>query len=1072
MVPSTALCFIFSGLALLKCKKYPDAAASRLQLIMILFVVLLAGARVVELIIGRQFGIEFLVTFWRAQPTGHMSPQTVFGFLIFSAGILALRRSGQRRFALLARTMTLVLLVVGVSASIGYLLNLNIIFENVYDVTGLTWLSLPTAIGMTLLGLGLWSNLYRSEQSGEKISVNQRATQLYRATIIALIVTSVMTGVVGLLFLDRSILEQASENLQQLLQSRRAFIENVIDYHSRHAVLAASNSDLSNAVIRMVERNRDTRAVIRAKNISSILLTQGFRGVGLEQAGRRNVLAGGFLPESIEAVRLHSPTDTELVWDHGYYLRLRISLNRKGNNKSGNEFLILEQAIPELNKLFEEVIHWGETGNMVMCTKQDESLLFCFPHRENSVVSTMPDKYQGEPIPMAYALANQSGIRKLVDYRGRDVLAAYTPVGGTGLGLILRMDLAELYAPAKYELEVALPFMALLVGFGLWLVRMRVKPIIVDLIDAHTSEKNLVQNLEFSNRLRNAILESAAYSIISTDVNGIIITFNHAAERMLWYRAEEMIGKATPEVLHDADEVKERAMSLSHELGYPVKPGFEVFVAKAKQDLQEEREWTYVRKDGSRLPVRLSVTALRDENHVLQGYLGIAYDISEQKRAEEYIRHIALHDVLTGLPNRALLDDRVIMAIEQQRRSKQPFALAMLDIDRFKHINDTMGHHIGDRLLKEFVSRIKSCLRPTDTIARMGGDEFMLLLPETERLEAEHIMGRILETLTYPIDVEVQKVHISSSIGISICPNDGEQLHELMRCADVAMYWVKEHGRNGYKVYSREMDIHGADRLRLDRDLHDALENDGFTLYYQPKVNLKTNTVYGVEALLRMPKASGQLNSPAEFIPLAEETGLIIPIGQWVLKTACRDAIRLQQELDAPISMAVNISPRQFMNGDLVGTVRQVLQTTQMNSAQLELEITESVLMDERIGVSNSLYELRNLGVKIAIDDFGTGYSSLSYLKRFKINKLKIDQSFVRDMTTDSEDAALITAIIAMGHSLNIPVVAEGIETAEQVAFLTANDCDMGQGFFIGRPLPFDELLQWFKKDSHWKLKM
>ena len=639
-----------------------------------------------------------------------------------------------------------------------------------------------------------------------------------------------------------------------------------------------------------------------------------------------------------------------------------------------------------------------------------------------------------------------------------------------GLGLILRMDLAELYAPAKDELIVALPFIALLVGIGLWLVRMRVKPIIQDLIAAYASEKNLVHKLEYSNRLRNAILESAAYSIISTDVNGVILTFNQAAERMLWYRTDEVVGKATPELIHDADEVRERAQSLSHELGYPVKPGFEVFVARAKRDLQEEREWTYVRKDGSRFPVRLSVTALRDENDTLQGFLGIAYDISEQKRVEEYIRHIALHDVLTGLPNRALLEDRVMMAIEEQRRSKLPLALAMVDVDRFKHINDTMGHHIGDRLLKEFVSRVRSCLRPTDTVARMDGDEFMLLLPQTDAEEAEKIMQRILETLTHAIDVEVQNVHITSSIGISICPRDGEHIHELMRCADVAMYWVKEHGRNGYKVYSRDMDMHGADRLRLERDLHDALDNDGFALYYQPKVDLKTNRVFGVEALLRMPNASGQLNSPAEFIPLAEETGLIIPIGQWVLKTACRDAIRLQKEIGAPISMAVNISPRQFMNGDLVGTVRQVLRETQIEPSLLDLEITESVLMDERVGVTNSLHELRKLGVKIAIDDFGTGYSSLSYLKRFKINKLKIDQSFVRDMTIDSEDAALVAAIIAMGHSLNIPVVAEGIETTEQLDFLTANGCDMGQGFYIGRPLPFAELLAWFTGENRWTL--
>ena len=585
-----------------------------------------------------------------------------------------------------------------------------------------------------------------------------------------------------------------------------------------------------------------------------------------------------------------------------------------------------------------------------------------------------------------------------------------------------------------------------------------------------TRERTLVKELEYSNRLRTAIVESAAYSIISTDVNGIILTFNLAAERMLWYRADELVGKATPAIFHDAEEVRNRAESLSHELGYTVAPGFEVFVAKAKTNLHEEREWTYVRKDGSRFPVRLSVTALRDENDTLQGYLGIAYDISEQKRTEEYIRHIALHDALTGLPNRVLLDDRVSVAIEQQHRKNTSFALAMMDIDRFKHINDSMGHHIGDRLLKEFVGRVKSCLRPTDTVARMGGDEFVLLLPETDIEEAEIVAGRILHALAPPINVGVQELHITSSIGISMFPRDGENLHELLRCADVAMYWVKEHGRNGYKVFSREMDSGGTERLHLERDLHLALDNNGFTLFYQPKVDLKSNTIFGVEALLRMHRADGQFISPAEFIPLAEETGLIIPIGKWVLETACRDAIRMQQLLGTSLTVAVNISPRQFMNGGLVETVQDALRRANLAASQLELEITESVLMDEHRGVSTALSELNALGVKIAIDDFGTGYSSLSYLKRYPISKLKIDQSFVRDMTSDPGDAALVVAIIAMGRSLNIPVVAEGIETDEQLAFLIANDCDLGQGFYIGKPMPFDGLLQWVADNTRWKL--
>lgn len=311
------------------------------------------------------------------------------------------------------------------------------------------------------------------------------------------------------------------------------------------------------------------------------------------------------------------------------------------------------------------------------------------------------------------------------------------------------------------------------------------------------------------------------------------------------------------------------------------------------------------------------------------------------------------------------------------------------------------------------------------------------------------------------------EVHITASIGISISPRDGDDMNELMRRADVAMYWIKENGRNGYKVYSPLMDRGGADRLILERDLHIALEGNGFTLFYQPKVNLETGMISGVEVLIRMRKEGGQFVSPTDFIPLAEDLGLIVPIGLWVLKTACQDAKRLQESLGARLNVAINISPRQFMNGELVGAVRETLARTGLDAGLLELEITEGVLMDERSGVVTVLSELHALGVKIAIDDFGTGYSSLSYLEQFPLDVLKIDQSFIQDIPANGSNSIIISAVIGMGNSLRLRVVAEGIENQLQFNFLQSQHCQEGQGFYFSRPLTVEQFGAMLNNNHH-----
>lgn len=575
-----------------------------------------------------------------------------------------------------------------------------------------------------------------------------------------------------------------------------------------------------------------------------------------------------------------------------------------------------------------------------------------------------------------------------------------------------------------------------------------------------TERKRLENEVVIAAKLNSTILNSASYSIISVDKNGMIVSMNKAAQRMLWYSELELVGKSNFAILHDKEEIVLRAKSLSEELGRVIEPGFEVFIAKSNEDIPYEEEWHYVRKDGSQFPVKLSVTMLRDANKEIYGYLGIAYDISAEKRREEYIKHIALHDVLTGLPNRALYDDRAKMAIESGKRTNSKVGIALLDLDHFKHINDSLGHHIGDELLKETSIRLLECIRPTDTVARMGGDEFAFIFPNiTDAKFGETILSKIHQVFKEKMEFNEHIFFITSSIGMAIYPDDGLEIEALLRNADAAMYRAKELGRDGYKIFTKEMLDIASKRVALESKLRQAIDEEQFELFYQPQISLNTMTIVGVEALIRWQTSPGSYLSPVEFIPVAEETGLIVPIGEWVIRTAIKQAKLFEIKFGRPIRMAINVSPRQFRQKNLITKILDCLTEFNVAPENIEIEITESLMMDDIEAAIEVQEKLHAAGVKIAIDDFGTGYSSLSYISKFKFDRIKIDQSFIKNCLNNPEDASLVKTIISMSKSLDIEIIAEGVETIEQLNFIKSHHCDEAQGYFIVRPMPAADLL-------------
>jgi len=440
-----------------------------------------------------------------------------------------------------------------------------------------------------------------------------------------------------------------------------------------------------------------------------------------------------------------------------------------------------------------------------------------------------------------------------------------------------------------------------------------------------------------------------------------------------------------------------------------------------------------------------------------QANSGLEAEIAERRLADERVVHMAHHDALTGLPNRILLADRVGQAIARARRGGGKLALLFLDLDRFKNVNDSLGHPVGDLLLQAVAARLVDCLRPEDTAARLGGDEFIIGIPDVpDAAEAARVATRILGELAKPFTVAGHQLPADASIGIALYPDDGDTAEALLRSADTAMYHAKESGRTNYQFFSPQMSERVSRRLTTETRLRAALERTEFTLHYQPLVDLATGRVDGAEALVRWPQADHRLVTPAEFIPVAEETGLIVPLGEWVLREACAQA-QAWQARQPGLRIAVNLSARQFRQKDLVGMVEEVLAETRLDPSLLELELTEGMLMHHAEDTVRTLHRLHDMGVRLAIDDFGTGYSSLSYLKRFPIHTLKIDRSFIKDLSHNPDDAAIVIAIVAMARSLNLNVTAEGVESEKQAMFLRSLACDLVQGFHFGRPMPAAE---------------
>ncbi len=557
-------------------------------------------------------------------------------------------------------------------------------------------------------------------------------------------------------------------------------------------------------------------------------------------------------------------------------------------------------------------------------------------------------------------------------------------------------------------------------------------------LSAELERKNIAAELLLSAK----VFEESAEGIIITDADGSILKVNQGLTRITNYSMDNLVGEQVWNLrsgLHSA--------SFYHKLLFSLR----------KNDSWQGEVWG-IRKDGQKIYLWAMISNIKDEHDKVCNYIIVLTDITEKKKAEDKIYQLAHYDTLTSLPNRVLFHERLKQELAHADRNKKFLALLYVDLNRFKPVNDTLGHPIGDKVLSEVAQRLLKRVRGCDTVARMGGDEFTLLLSDMENEQSSiatvsRIAQTVLDDLAKPFQFNNHEIIISAGIGIAIYPSGSECIETLIQHADTAMYHAKKQGEGAYLFYEQRMNIRNKERLQMEAELHKALESGELRTFFQPVVSLSNEKITGVEALVRWQHPRHGLIAPAKFIEIAEYSGLIISIGEWVLKQACLQAVVWQQEQGENIYVSVNLSLRQVRNNKLIGSLKSILQETGIDPKYLRLEITESTFIDNMDETIKVLEELRMMGIALAIDDFGTGYSSLAHLKRLPFSALKIDRSFVQDVTVDEEDAAIVSAIIAMSQRLHLATIAEGVETQEQVEFLRNEGCDMIQGFYYGKPM-------------------
>jgi len=1051
MAPSTALLFVISGLGVVARnltihQERPACFELQITFFILSIALLLLILSLLHIYSSWEYLGLSISGFVAGSPIGHMSPITALSFIAAATSLLLCQKISVKKpqYALVGAIVTIAFLLLCIGFFLSYIFGSPLLYDGSFVPPAIN-----TLVGFLLLAVALLDTHLHSLQIRDnwlgKIAKNSSSF------IWGFIGGTILIISVAYAYQRQHEVDFESETSEQItaiaeLKSReiqhirQEWLEDaqVISYSKTLAYLSQHLEKVDNAS----KIQADLFDVLKRWKAHGSYNNAFFYDV----AGHMRVST---MPLSapvsmlitkavMDIVNPHQPFIYDFYrneFDHQVYLALIIPIKTSNNAHVGTVVL----RINPHDWLYPLINQWpieSETAETLLVRREGNEAVFLNELRfKNRTALTLRHSLEEKKLPAVKAVEGFTGIVDGVDYRGVKVIADIRAIPNSPWFMIARMDRDEVFKALNSRVWTSIAFvLALISSLGIGLTFL------------WRQQRLSYYREQYETSLRLEIYGQAfsqnSEGVMVTDAEGYLTLVNDAFTNITGYASSYALGK-NPRFLKSGRQDSS-------------------FYQKMWNNLIEKGSWQgeiwNKNKKGEDYPSWLTITALHDETtHLVSHYVGVFSDVSKRKKDEEEIRYLAHYDALTRLPNRTLLEDRINQSILFSKRNKRPFAVMFLDLDHFKHINDSLGHHVGDLMLIDVANRLMTVIRQEDTVSRLGGDEFILLLQETEAEGAALVARKIKDVIAEPFIFEGSELIISSSIGIAMYPTDGDNLPSLLKSADSAMYEAKDSGRNRFQFFTKALSETAKRRLEIDNALRGAINRDELELYYQPQLDINSGKLIGCEALLRWKHFKlGQI-SPAEFIPIAESSGLITSIDSWVLHKATHQMAVWNNRGMLYFKVAVNLSANQFHHSTLVPTVLEALSEHKLSANNLQLELTEGLMITDIESTIDIIDQLHNAGIKLSIDDFGTGYSSLSYLKRLKIDKLKIDQSFVVDITTDPDDAAIVKTIVTLADSLGLKTIAEGVETQEQEKVLRNLGCNEVQGYLHSRPLPIAE---------------